>query len=86
MPASFDTHLLIVVLVVALVVWRVYSRIRRAIGRQRLTQVRPWITVVVFPLIAALVLFSSLLHPMTRRRGGGRCGGRHRRWACWARA
>jgi len=65
MPASIDTHLLTVILVVALVAWRVYSRVRRVIGRQRLSAVRPWITVVVFPLIAVLVLLTSLVHPMT---------------------
>jgi hypothetical protein len=65
MPASIDTHLLIVVLVVALVGWRVYSRIRRMIGRQRLSTVRPWLTIVLFPLIVALVLSGSLVHPLT---------------------
>ena len=65
MPTSIDAHLLTVVLVVALVVWRVYARIRRVIGRQRLSAVRPWVTVVVFPLVAALVLSTSLLHPLT---------------------
>ena len=65
MPTSIDTHLLTVLLVVALIVWRVYSRIRRVIGRQRLSAVRPWITVVLFPLIAVLVLVTSFVHPMT---------------------
>ena len=65
MPTSIDTHLLTVLLVVALVAWRVYARIRRAVGRQRLSTVRPWVTVVVFPLIAVLVLLTSFLHPMT---------------------
>lgn len=65
MPVSIDTHLLAIVAVVALVGWRVYSRIRRVIGRQRLTTVRPWVTVVLFPLLLALVLTGSLLHPMT---------------------
>jgi hypothetical protein len=65
MPTSFDTHLITVVLVVALVAWRLYSRIRRMIGRQRLSTVRPWLTIVLFPLILALVLTGSLLHPMT---------------------
>jgi hypothetical protein len=65
MPTSIDTHLLTVVLVVALVAWRFYARIRRMIGRQRLSTLRPWITVVVFPLIAALVLLTSVLHPLT---------------------
>ena len=65
MPTSIDTHLLTVLLVVALVAWRVHARIRRAVGRQRLSTVRPWVTVVVFPLIAVLVLLTSFLHPMT---------------------
>ena len=65
MPTTFDTHLLTVLLVVALVAWRVYARIRRTIGRQRLTKVRPWITVVVFPLIFVLLLATSLAHPAT---------------------
>jgi len=64
MPTSIDTHLLTVLLVVALVTWRVYARIRRVVGRQRLSAVRPWVTVVVFPLIAVLVLLTSFLHPM----------------------
>jgi hypothetical protein len=65
MPTSIDTHLLTVLLVVVLVAWRVHARIRRVIGRQRLSTVRPWITVVVFPLIAVLVLLTSFAHPMS---------------------
>ena len=64
MPTSIDTHLLTVLLVVALVAWRVYARIRRVIGRQRLSAARPWITVVAFPLIAVLLLATSFAHPM----------------------
>jgi len=65
MPTTSDTHLITTLLVVALVVWRLYARIRRVIGRQRLSRVRPWITIVVFPLILLLILTGSLLHPMT---------------------
>jgi hypothetical protein len=65
MPASTDNHHLIVIAFAALVVWRMYARIRRVIGRQRLSTLRPWITVVVFPMILVLVLSTSLLHPMT---------------------
>ena len=64
MPTTIDSHLITVLLVGALVVWRVYARLRRAIGRQRLTKARPWITVVVFPLIAVLLLATSFVHPM----------------------
>ena len=63
MPTTFDTHLITVILVIALVAWRLYSRMRRMIGRQRLSTVRPWLTIVLFPLIVALVLTGSVLHP-----------------------
>lgn len=63
MLTSIDTHLLIVLAFAALVVWRVYARIRRVVGRQRLSKARPWITVVVFLLILVLLLATSLAHP-----------------------
>jgi len=50
--------------IAALVVWRVYARIRRMIGRQKLSRVRPWVTVVVFPLLLAMLAFVSLAHPL----------------------
>jgi hypothetical protein len=65
MPITLDAHLLTVLLVVALVVWRGHARMRRLVGRQRLSSVRPWITVVVFPLIAALALLTSVVDPRT---------------------
>ena len=39
----------------ALILWRAYSRIRRMVGRQHLSKVRPWVTVIVFPVILALL-------------------------------
>ncbi len=65
MPTTIDTHFLVVAAFAALVVWRVYARIRRVIGRQRLSTVRPWITVVVFPLVFVLLLATSAAHPAT---------------------
>ncbi len=65
MPANLDTHHLLVIAFAALIVWRLYARTRRVIGRQRLSTLRPWITVVAFPLILLLVLSTSFLHPMT---------------------
>jgi len=47
----------------ALILWRMYSRVRRMVGRQQLSRIRPWITVVVFPLLFALLLLSSFAHP-----------------------
>ena len=47
MTAPFDASLIAPVAVGALIAWRVYVRMRRMIGRQRLTVVRPWISVIV---------------------------------------
>jgi hypothetical protein len=48
-------------LLVPLLVWRTYSRVRRLIGRQRLTRVRPWITLTLMPTLAGL--FCWLAYP-----------------------
>ena len=45
-----------------LVGWRVYSRVRRLVGRQRLSRVRPWITLTVFPLLLAMLCFAARAH------------------------
>ena len=52
--------MLVYVGVGALVAWRMYSRIRRVIGRQQLSNNRPKITIVVFTLLFGLLLFSAL--------------------------
>ncbi len=67
--------------IAALVAWRLYSRVRRIVGRQRFSSVRPWITVIVFSLLIALLLFASLARPPSanghtrrvRTRGGAGC-------------
>lgn len=59
---------LLTVAIVALIAWRLYSRIRRSIGRQRLSRVRPWITLTVFPLL--IVLLALGLHGQVL---GGAC-------------
>jgi len=71
MTASIDTHLLTVVLVVALVAWRFLARIRRMIGRQRLSPVRPWFTIALLPLVLVLLLATGTLHPMTAAATAG---------------
>ncbi len=60
MTAPFDTSVIAPVAIGALVAWRLYARMRRVIGRQRLSVVRPWITVIVFPLLMALLLVGAL--------------------------
>ena len=59
-----------------LLAWRIYSRFRRMVGRQRLSRVRPWITLTVFPLLIALLGVASHLHPerLWLLAGGLCCG------------
>jgi hypothetical protein len=57
-------HALVTIAIIALIVWRMHSRMRRMIGRQRLSPVRPWITIVVFPLLLALLAFAARAHPV----------------------
>jgi hypothetical protein len=58
------THALLTAAIIALIAWRLYARIRRTIGRQRLSRVRPWITIVLFPLLLALLAFGSRTQPL----------------------
>ncbi len=58
------THALVTAAIIALIAWRLYSRIRRTIGRQRFSRVRPWITMVIFPVLLALLAFASRAQPL----------------------
>ena len=49
--------------IAALVVWRLYSRIRRLVGRQKLSAVRPWITICLFTWLMGMLSLASLAHP-----------------------
>lgn len=49
--------------IVVLIAWRIYSRVRRMVGRQKLSRVRPWITVSLFPILLLALLISALGHP-----------------------
>ena len=47
----------------ALIAWRVYMRVRRAVGRQKYSKRRAWMAVVFYPLILAMVVLGALVHP-----------------------
>jgi len=57
---SASTMTLVVLL--PLLVWRVHSRFRRMVGRQRLSRIRPWVTLVIFPLLIGLLCFAAHAH------------------------
>lgn len=51
------------IVLVPLLAWRMYSRFRRLVGRQKLSRVRPWITLAIFPLIVLMLVAATLAHP-----------------------
>src|SRR5271156_3891015 len=60
------THALLTAAIIALIAWRLYSRVRRTIGRQRLSRVRPWITIAIFPLLLVLLGFATHTQPLAQ--------------------
>ena len=57
------TSTIAIVAIAALLMWRAYTRFRRMVGRQRLSKVRPWVTLTLFPLIVLLLVSSAHTHP-----------------------
>jgi hypothetical protein len=53
--APFNTGTMVMVILVPLLAWRMYSRFRRLVGRQRLSRIRPWITLTIFPLLILMI-------------------------------
>jgi len=60
-PVHPHPSLLVSIILGAFILWRFYSRIRRMVVRQKLSKVRPWITVCVFPIL--LILFAAISIP-----------------------
>lgn len=60
LPGSSTLMLLILL---PLLGWRIYARFRRMVGRQRLSKVRPWITLAIFPTLIVLLLLAARTHP-----------------------
>jgi hypothetical protein len=54
---------IIFLVLIPLLAWRLYSRFKRMVGRQPMSRVRPWITLVVFPLIIAMLGAATLSRP-----------------------
>ncbi|MEQ1519198.1 MAG: hypothetical protein ABL931_22195, partial [Usitatibacteraceae bacterium] len=46
------------------IVWRLYSRIRRLIGRQRSRAFRHWAAAIFFPLLVVLVAVGAMRSPL----------------------
>jgi hypothetical protein len=55
---------MVIVALVPLIVWRLYSRYRRLVGRQRSKAWRHRVTVVFFPLLLLALSLPLYLHPL----------------------
>ncbi|MFZ6731394.1 hypothetical protein ACO0LG_05705 [Undibacterium sp. Ji42W] len=62
MATANPTSLMIGAAVGAFIVWRVISRIRRMVGRQKYSGVRAMMTVGIFPVLIALVALGAMKH------------------------
>jgi hypothetical protein len=65
MQSPGHPSLLVSLLIGAFVVWRFYSRIRRMVVRQKLSKVRPWITVCALPVVIVLFAVGSIAQPLS---------------------
>src|SRR5579863_3998999 len=57
-------HVLVSLVFVAVVAWRMQARIRRLIGRQRLSRRRSVFTLLVFPLMVVLLAIAPHPQPL----------------------
>lgn len=61
---------------IPLVLWRIYARVRRQIGRQRSRAGRHWFAVLFFPLVVLLLTLAALVNPIAEAAlWGGLAGG-----------
>jgi len=61
-PAQVQPYVLGIVTVV--VVWRVYTRVRRLVGSQKFSAVRSWISASLFPVLLITLFAGTLAHPL----------------------
>ena len=60
---------------IPLLLWRIYARIRRNLGRQRSRPWRHWFGVVLFPLLVAMFTLVALSNPLAEAGLWGGLGG-----------
>ena len=63
-PAAVHPSIFASIGIIALVLWRLYARIRRTIGRQAFKRRRVIVTLVVFPTVIGLLLLTSIANPI----------------------
>ncbi len=59
-----STPAIVLLVLIPLIVWRLYSRMRRLIGKQQSSLTRHWLVAMFFPIIATLLVFANLRSPL----------------------
>jgi hypothetical protein len=54
---------MLLIVLVPLIAWRFYKRVRRLVGRQKLGRVRPWFTLLLFSFVLLMIALAMLAHP-----------------------
>jgi hypothetical protein len=63
MAAPIQPSLALTIGLVAFIAWRMASRVRRMVGRQHLSRLRPWIAVVFLPLLVLMLSLVAFVKP-----------------------
>jgi hypothetical protein len=74
MPDVSPPQLMVYVGIAGLIAWRVYSRMRRLMGRQKINVRRAWSTVVLFPVLLAFLLPPPATQPLSAAALAGGTG------------
>jgi hypothetical protein len=61
-PASSAATLTVIALL-PLVAWSIWRRVKRLVGRQPLSRVRPWVTLLLFPPMLAMLAATAFVPP-----------------------
>jgi energy-converting hydrogenase Eha subunit A len=77
---AYSSQTLVFAVLAPLIVWRIYSRTRRMVGRQKSSPRRQWATIILFPLVIVMLgytitLQQNALIAFTALLGGMVCGG-----------
>lgn len=81
--AFHPTPTVTLIVLLPLLAWRLRSRYRRLVGRQRLSRYRPWIGIGIYTLLGGLLLWAigGQATALTAMAGGVAAGGLLSRWA-----
>jgi hypothetical protein len=60
---SIAPQTLVFIALAPLIMWRMYSRVRRMVGRQTSSPRRQWLTICLFPLLAVLLGATAATQP-----------------------